>query len=70
MHTTFMVAVVALSPHVRILEEGLTIYSSPVLFFKWKAARAHQFHSLAQDQPTVAQRTETTVAEGFLTSCV
>ena len=39
-------------------------------FFKWRLARAHQFHSLGQDQSTLAQRAETTVAEYFLTSCM
>ena len=33
-------------------------------------ARAHQFHSLGQDQSTVAQRVKTTVAAYSLTSCV
>ena len=32
-------------------------------FFKWRLGRAHKFHSLCQDQSTVAQRVETTVAE-------
>ena len=32
-------------------------------FLKWRFACAHQFHSLGQDQSTVAQRTETTVAK-------
>ena len=39
-------------------------------FFKWKSARAHQFHFLGQDQSTVAQRAVTTVAERSLTSCL
>ena len=39
-------------------------------FFKWRSALAHQFHFLGQDQSTVAQRAETTVAECSLTSCV
>ena len=39
-------------------------------FFKWMLVRAHQFRSLCQDQSTVAQRAETTVAECSLTSGV
>ena len=44
----------------------------PLFFFflKWRLARAHLFHSLGQDQSTVAQRAKTTVTETFLTSCV
>ena len=41
-----------------------------VVVFKLRLARVHQFHSLCQDQSTVAQRAETTVAECSLTSCV
>ena len=37
-------------------------------FLKWRLAHAHQFHSLGQDQSTVAQRAETTVTECSLTS--
>ena len=37
-------------------------------FPKWRLAHVHYFHSLCQDQSTVAQRAETTVAECFLTS--
>ena len=36
-------------------------------FLKWRLARAHKFHSLGQDQSTVAQRAETTVTEFSLT---
>ena len=32
-------------------------------FFKWKSARAYQFHFLGQNPSTVAQRAERTVAE-------
>ena len=39
-------------------------------FFKWRLARAHWFHSLGQDQSTVAQWAETTVTECSPTSCV
>ena len=36
----------------------------------WRSSRAHSFHFSGQDQSTVAQRAETTVAEHYLTSCV
>ena len=39
-------------------------------FLKWRSARAHYFHSFCLDQPTVAQRAETTVVECSLMSCV
>ena len=39
-------------------------------FLKWRLACAHLFHSLGQDQSTVAQRAETTVTEHSLISCV
>ena len=42
---------------------GWTINSPPALYFSVETARAHQFHILGQDQSTVAQRAETTVAE-------
>ena len=38
-------------------------------FLKWRLACAHKFHTLCQNQSTVAQRTETTVAECSLLSC-
>ena len=41
-----------------------------VVVFKRRLARVHQFHSLCQDQSTVAQQAKTTVAECSLTSCV
>ena len=31
--------------------------------FRWRIARVHEFHSLGQDQSTVAQQAQTTVAE-------
>ena len=37
---------------------------------KWRLARTHEFHSLGQDQSTVAKRAETTVAECSQASCV
>ena len=39
-------------------------------FFKWRLARAYQFHYLDQDQSTVAQRAETIVIECSKTSYV
>ena len=39
-------------------------------FFKWRLAHAHKFHSLWQDQSTVAQQAEMTVAKRSLKSCV
>ena len=39
-----------------------------LLLFKWRSARAYQFHSLGQDQSTVAEEAETTVAYCSLTS--
>ena len=67
--------VVTFSSSARILGECSTIHSPPAFlliffFFKWTLARTHKFHSLGQDQSTVAQRTETTVTECSLTSCV
>ena len=41
-----------------------------IIFFKWRSARAHQFHPLSQDQSTAAQKADTTVADRPLTSCV
>ena len=64
--------VVAFSSLARILGKVSTIHFPACAFFvlNWRSARAHQFHLLGQDQSTVAQRTETTVAECSLTSCV
>ena len=69
---------VAFSSLARILGECRTIHSPPVLFsfffsfffLKWRLARALYFHALGQDQSTVAQLAETTVAECSLTSCM
>ena len=55
--------------NVRPLISRLRFFSF-LFFSKWRLARAHKFHSLCQDQSTVAQRAETTVAECSLTSCV
>ena len=38
-------------------------------FLKWRLVQAHLFHSLCQDQSTVAQQAETTVAKCSPTSC-
>ena len=58
-------SVVAHSSLARILGECATIRSPPALFFflKRRLARAQQFHTLCQDQSTVAQRAETTMVE-------
>ena len=49
------VEVVAFSSRARILGEYSIIHPPPALFFvKWRLARAHQFHSLGQDQSTLA----------------
>ena len=66
MHTDRMV--VAVPSLARILRKGSTIHSPPALFFsclfvKWRSARVGQFHCLAQDQSTVAQRAEKAVTE-------
>ena len=54
---------VAFTSLARIWGKCSTIHSSPQLFFflflKWRLACAHQFHSLHQDQSTVAQGAET-----------
>ena len=48
-----------------------TIHSPPALFFfKWRLAQTYLFHSLGQDQSTVAQRAEMTVTKCSLMSCV
>ena len=71
-----LLVVAAFSSLVRIWRECSTIHSPPVLFVcvcvcvKWRLTRTHEFHSLGQDQPTVAQPAETTVAECSLTCCV
>ena len=39
-------------------------------FLPWRLSRAHLFHSFGQDQSTVAQLAETTVAECSLKSFV
>ena len=62
---------VASSSLAKISGKCSTVHPPPALFFlKWRLARVHWFHSLGQDQSTVAQRVETTVAECALTSYV
>ena len=70
-----VVVVVAYSSLARVMGECLSIHSVPALFssfflffLKWRLVRTHLFHPLGQDQSTVAQPTEMTVAECSLTS--
>ena len=67
-----MVVVVAFSWHARILGEGYHSIPACAFFFflKWRLVRAYEFHSLYQDQSTVARRAEMTAAEYSLTSYV
>ena len=65
--------VVAFSSLARIFGECLTIDSPPALvfcffFLKWRLAHAYLFQFFGQDQSTVAQRAQMTVAECSLTS--
>ena len=39
-------------------------------FLMWRSARVHLFHSVGQDQSTMASRAKTTIDEHSLTSCV
>ena len=62
-----------LFPRLREFWENVQPFIPRLLFFfflKWTLARTHQFHSLGQDQSTVAQPAETAVAQCSLTSCV
>ena len=54
----------------RMFQHSILAYVFYFFFPKWRLARAHLFHSLGQDQSTLAQRAETTVAECSLTCCV
>ena len=45
-------------------------FSTCTFFLKWRSAGTHQFHFSGQDQSTVAQWAETTVADCSLTSCM
>ena len=70
-----MVSVVVFFPSLeRILGECTTIHSLPMLFllffFRWRLTCTCSFHSIGQNQSTVAQRAEMTVAKCSLTSCV
>ena len=62
--------VLAFSSLARSLGECSAIHSPSALFIflKWRLVRAHLFHTLGQDQSTVAQRAETRIAERSLTS--
>ena len=68
---TMMVVLVAFFLHAWILEGRLedSFLAYPPPPFKWRSVPAHKFHSLGQDQSTVAQRTEMIVTECFLMSC-
>ena len=46
----------------RFDESFLACASRKQTFFTWRSARAHQLHSLDQDQSTAAQEAETTVS--------
>ena len=66
---------VALSSLAGISGEGLLVHCPPVLFLFFFSSGDPLAHTnstffLGQDQSTVAQQTETTVAKCFLTSCV
>ena len=66
---------VALFSRFRGFEENVRPFISRLSFFFFFfgveiSSRSNIFHSLCQDQSTVAQRAETTVAECSLTSCV
>ena len=67
-----VVLVWVLFSHARTLREGLTNHFPPEPFFflKKRSAHRHEFHSLGQDQSTVAKRAKMTVTERSLTSCV
>ena len=56
----------------RIVGESSMIHSPPGLFFslQWRPTHTHKFHFLGQDQSTVAQRAEMTLAKHSLTSCM
>ena len=63
---TAIVMMVAFFWLARIWGEYSTVHSLPALFcflffWKWRLTCAHEFHSLCQDQSTVAQRAQTTV---------
>ena len=61
-------------PRLPRLGENVLPFIARLRFFfffrKWRLARLHYFHFFGQDQSTVAQRAETTVAERPLISCV
>ena len=46
------------------------LFPACTLLKNWRLARAHEIHSLCQDQTTMAQRVAMNVAKCYLTSCV
>ena len=54
----------------RMFDNSLPACAFLLFFLKWRLTRAHYFHSLGQDQSTVAQQAETTVTECSPPSCV
>ena len=54
----------------RIFHNSFTACALFLFFLKWRLACTNWFHSLGQDQSTVAQRAETTMTECSLTSYV
>ena len=54
-----------------VLGEKVRLFIPRLRFlFQWRSARALTFHFLGKDQSTVVHRTDSTVAECSLTSCV
>ena len=74
-HDRYLVVVVVAFPSLARISGECSYHSFPTcvfvcfVFFKWRLAYPHWFHSLCQDQSTVAQWAERTVAKGSLTSC-
>ena len=66
----FLVVVVAFYLLVRNFGRMFNHSFLTCTFLKWRLARAHYFPSLCQDQSTVAQWAETTMAKCSLTRCV
>ena len=61
-----------LFPHLQEFLENVRSFIPCLHFFflKWRLAHMHYFHSLCEDQSTVAQWVEMTVAECSMTSCM
>ena len=53
----------------RMFDHSFPVCAFFSFFLKWRLAHTHKFHSSGQDQSTVAQPAEMTVAMCFLTSC-